>query len=299
MSENALNVLILAAGLGTRLRPLTNDIPKPLVPVVDVSILELQAKKASSLGNICLHVNAHYLPNKIVLEANRLNFEKVWLEPKILGTAGPIKRIFDAGYRGGLLVMNGDAFCNFDLKKFVENSRKVALNSNAQVSLLALDFPKINTFCINENSRLSGIVDRFGTQTSLRATFSGISWYSDLALSRIRSGEFDIREFWRQEILSGNAPFVDMSQKNSTWIDMGSPLGLKAACFSRLDFLGKNSWIASNVKCKNIEHSIIYAGVDLPQNATITNSILYPGAVVQKSEVVSNEIRGKNFTWNV
>ena len=66
MEKDSLNVLILAAGLGTRLRPLTNDMPKPLVPVVDASILDLQARKARLIGNIRLHANAHYLAEGLV-----------------------------------------------------------------------------------------------------------------------------------------------------------------------------------------------------------------------------------------
>ena len=114
-TDDKLNVLILAAGLGTRLRPLTNEIPKPLVRVYDKSILEIQMERAKSLGDIRLHANAHYLAEQIVSEGERLGFERVWEEPEILGTAGPLRRIYAAGYRGGLLIMNGDAYCNFDL----------------------------------------------------------------------------------------------------------------------------------------------------------------------------------------
>ena len=56
MENDSLNVLILAAGLGTRLRPLTNDVPKPLVPV----------RKARAIGNVRLHANAHYLAEQVV-----------------------------------------------------------------------------------------------------------------------------------------------------------------------------------------------------------------------------------------
>ena len=74
MEKDSLNVLILAAGLGTRLRPLTNDMPKPLVPVVDASILDLQARKARAIGNIRLHANAHYLADQVVAAGEKLGF---------------------------------------------------------------------------------------------------------------------------------------------------------------------------------------------------------------------------------
>ena len=140
LNNDSLNVLILAAGLGTRLRPLTNDVPKPLVPVVDASILDLQARKARLIGNIRLHANAHYLADQVVAAGKTLGFEKVWVElPDILGTAGPLKRIYNEGYRGGLLIMNGDAYCDFDLKTFVKNAQERAAQPNGtQVALLAV-----------------------------------------------------------------------------------------------------------------------------------------------------------------
>lgn len=273
-----LNVLILAAGLGTRLRPLTNDIPKPLVPVVDKSILEQQALKARAIGNVRLHANAHYLAEQVVAEGNRLGFEKVWVEPEILGTAGPLKRIYNEGYRGGLLIMNGDAYCGFDLKAFVENAKK----SGAGVALLAVDFPKVNTFRVSADGRLKGVVGRFGAEEGLPATFSGVSWYSDEALSRIKDGEFDIREFWKQEIAAGRAPFVDMSQLHATWIDMGSPEGLWDACVARLQELNISHFKSDAVE---IDAEKKYA--------------LFAGAEVAAGEIVEKEIRGKEFAWKI
>lgn len=284
MLMKKLNVLILAAGLGTRLRPLTSDVPKPLVPVVDASILEQQAVKANGIGNVRLHANAHYLAEQVVAEGKRLGFEKVWVELEILGTAGPLKRIYNEGYRGGLLIMNGDAYCSFDLKAFVENAKRTFASaqdgSAPGVALLAVDFPKVNTFRVNKDGRLVGIAGRFGSEEGAAATFSGVSYYSDEALARIADGEFDIREFWKQEIAAGRPPFVDMSQMNATWIDMGSPEGLMAACRARLDELGVDSWTDERV-------------------AVTRDSIVFAGATVGEGETVENEIRGKGFSWKI
>ena len=290
MEKDSLNVLILAAGLGTRLRPLTNDVPKPLVPVVDASILDLQARKARAIGNVRLHANAHYLAEQVVAAGETLGFEKVWVEqPEILGTAGPLHRIYAAGYRGGLLVMNGDAYCSFDLKKFVESAvSRASLENGPQVALLAVDFPQVNTFRVGANGRLAGIAGRFGETSGTPATFSGVSWYSDAALSRIREGESDIREFWKQEIARGCAPYVDMSQLNATWIDMGSPEGLMSAVEARLKELGRDP-----------NESVVVPGVKLPAGVKIRHSVIYDGAEIAEGETIENEIRGKDFKWKV
>jgi len=283
-ADDKLNVLILAAGLGTRLRPLTSEIPKPLVRVYDKSILEIQMERAKSLGDVRLHANAHYLADQIVSEGKRLGFEKVWVEtPEILGTAGPLRRIYAAGYRGGLLIMNGDAYCNFDLGAFVRNAR-----NRCEAALLAVDFPKVNTFRVGADGCLAGVAGRFGADTGTAATFSGISWYSDEALSRIRDGEFDIREFWKQEIAAGRAPFVDMSQLHATWIDMGSPEGLMAAVEARLVECGRD---------KN--EAVVEPGVVIPDGVKIAHSVIFKGAEIQPGETIENEIRGKGFKWIV
>ena len=283
-ADDKLNVLILAAGLGTRLRPLTSEIPKPLVRVYDKSILEIQIERAKSLGDVRLHANAHYLADQIVSEGKRLGFEKVWVEtPEILGTAGPLRRIYAAGYRGGLLIMNGDAYCNFDLGAFVRNAR-----NRCEAALLAVDFPKVNTFRVGADGCLAGVAGRFGADTGTAATFSGISWYSDEALARIRDGEFDIREFWKQEIAAGRAPFVDMSQLHATWIDMGSPEGLMAAVEARLAECGRD---------KN--EAVVEPGVVIPDGVKIAHSVIFKGAEIQPGETIENEIRGKGFKWVV
>ena len=290
MEQDTLNVLILAAGLGTRLRPLTNDVPKPLVPVVDASILDLQARKARAIGDVRLHANAHYLAEQVVEAGKALGFEKVWVEqPEILGTAGPLHRIYAEGYRGGLLVMNGDAYCSFDLKAFVSNAQALASQPDGpQVALLAVDFPKVNTFRVGTDGRLAGVAGRFGSEEGTPATFSGVSWYSDAALSRIREGEFDIREFWKQEIAAGRAPFVDMTQLHATWIDMGSPEGLMAAVEARLKEVGRD-----------VNEAVIEPGVKIPAGVTIKHSVIYAGAEIAEGETIENEIRGKDFKWKV
>lgn len=295
-----LNVLVLAAGLGTRLRPLTDFVPKPLVRVVDAPILAHQARLAKTLGEVSLHVNAHHLAQELERGARELGFENVWYEPELLGTGGPIHRLFAEGVRGDLLVLNGDCYCHFDLQKFVETARA----SGAPVALLAKDFPSVNTLQISA-SRLAGILNRSDAQAfETRATFSGVSFYSERALSRIRASELDVRDFWERLIREGEAPFVDVSQQDALWVDMGTPRGLFEATKLRLRELGLERFVEAQDEHEGLEiafgkNSVVYAGAKIGPGAELENCIVFEGGTVNAGEKVRHEILGKNFRWDL
>jgi len=228
-----LHTLILAAGLGTRLRPLTERIAKPLIPIVDNSPLARQTALAKKLGSKKIHANAHHLAEQVQNAATELGIDKVWVEEKLLGTGGPLHRMWKEGECGELLVLNGDCEHDLDIETFLEKAR----NSGASCALLAIDNPDINTLCINKENLLCGIKNKFGNPGSSNATFTGISWYSAKAWEKIKESEKDIRDFWEHEI-----PFVLITKGN--WLDIGNPKGLMKAINSQLSTL--NSQLNEN-----------------------------------------------------
>lgn len=290
-----MRVLLLAAGLGTRLRPLTLQMPKPLVRVVDRTILEHQAMLAGTLPGAVLHVNAHYLSDKLSAEATALGFEKVWEEfPEALGTGGPLFRMNREDPVDELLVMNSDCFCRFDLRSFV----RLARSSGAPCALLAVDNPMVNSIYVR-NGILAGIRDRFGDRTRERVTFSGISWYSKRALAEIREDETDVRLFWKRLFESGRSPFIDDSQKFSLWIDMGTPDGLMRASDFRRKELGVGNFGVPESAMSRAKATVWMPGVKVPSSATFDHAIVFPGAKIEDGECVKNEIRGENFRWPI
>ena len=297
-----LNVLILAAGLGTRLRPLTSFLPKPLVPIVDASALEHVLKKVKAIPDVSLHINAHYFWEQIEEAGRRFGFKKVWVEKELLGSAGPLYRLFHNGFDSDLLVVNGDCYTDFDLSAFVEKARK----ENSFISLLAFDFKNVNTLQISENY-LSGLKNRFTfREADTFATFSGISYYSKEALSLLSFGENDVRDFWKRMLSSGKNIYVDLTQINKTWIDMGSPEGLFRATKKRLAELQKPYFIEDADSEKQISYkteikqgTVIYKQVELPEICSLENVILFPGSKVENGAVLKNEIRGKDFSWKI
>lgn len=297
-----LSVLILAAGLGSRLRPLTEQMPKPLVPLVDASVLAHQVRLARTLGDVPVHVNAHYLSGQIIAAAPALGITKVWVEqPEILGTGGPLQRMWAEGERGELLVLNGDCYSHFDLPSFVRRARA----SGASCALLARSFPQVDTLRINPEGHLSGIANRFGpVQDALSATFTGTSWYSPEAWENIRAAERDIRDYWERLVLSGCSPWVDMAAAETSWIDMGDPAGLMAAVQCRLAELTMRNWVDASHPCAvsvpdSWEQSVVHAGAQVGNGAVLKQTILFPGARVEAGEIVVRQIRAQGVLWQL
>ncbi|WP_232068721.1 NDP-sugar synthase [Nitrospira sp. KM1] len=111
--------MILAAGLGTRLRPLTNTIPKPLLPVGGTPLIVWNLLLLKRHGFHDVVINLHYLSPMI--EQALGNGSKFGLrllyshEPVILGTGGAIKQVEQNFSGEPVLVMNGDTLVEIDL----------------------------------------------------------------------------------------------------------------------------------------------------------------------------------------
>ena len=113
--------IILAAGLGTRLRPLTNDNPKCLVTIKGIPLIDIWLNKLDRLGIEDFLINTHYLPEKVTEHILKSRFkDRVRLihENKLEGTAGTLIKNIDFYENNDGLIMHGDNFTSDDLKNF-------------------------------------------------------------------------------------------------------------------------------------------------------------------------------------
>jgi mannose-1-phosphate guanylyltransferase len=117
--------MVLAAGKGTRLFPLTGVIPKPLAPVADKPVLQHIFELLAGAGTNEVHVNIHYLANEILvrygqearLGATRIYFHR---EKQLMGTAGGVKRVSGfAGFDEAFVVVMGDALTDVNLRELL------------------------------------------------------------------------------------------------------------------------------------------------------------------------------------
>lgn len=238
-----MDALILCAGYGTRLAPLTDRTPKPLVPVADKLSIEHQLEKLKSIGVDRIFINAHHLADQLVDFAEESPLiDECFVEKEILGTGGPLRRVFQEKASEELLVLNGDVFHHLDLEKFVLSSRE----SDSDFALLMMDNPEVNSVGIS-NNLVKTVRKVYGEDENCEdfKTFTGISWWNQDALSNISEEYFSIVNFWKDQASLGNFPYAQV--QSSTWIDIGTPQGLWNACCVRwreLEMWPIYNWVA-------------------------------------------------------
>ena len=113
----------MAGGLGSRLRPLTDEVPKPLLPIGGRPILEIILHQLRDAGVDEVYISLGYkgeLIRAYVGDGRRVGLRVRYVdEPTPLGTAGALGYVKD-GVRGPLLVMNGDILTKLDFRAFHE-----------------------------------------------------------------------------------------------------------------------------------------------------------------------------------
>ncbi len=156
---------ILAAGLGTRLRPLTLTTPKPLVPIGGEPLLARAIKQLRDAGVREIAVNAFHLADQIIEfvgDGSQFGVSaQVFDErPLVLGTGGGLKNaeaFLCAGDEPFVLV-NADVWHNFDLKEFIAGHRR---NNIATMAMHVSDRrPELHTVGCARNGRIAHVAQK-------------------------------------------------------------------------------------------------------------------------------------------
>jgi mannose-1-phosphate guanylyltransferase/mannose-1-phosphate guanylyltransferase/phosphomannomutase len=191
--------MLLAAGLGTRLRPLTYEVAKPLVPVLGTPVMEHILRLLAKHGFDDVIANLHYFPEQIESRFGdgsdwglRLSFSH---EPELLGTAGGVRNV--RGHFGGetFLIISGDALTDIDLTTLWEAHR--ANGGIATLSLKRVDDPsQIGVVIQADDGRIQGFQEKPDPAEAL----------SDLGNCGIYVMEPEIFDYFPDR------PFVDWAQ---------------------------------------------------------------------------------------
>ena len=177
-----MKAIILAGGRGKRLRPITDYVPKPLIPIKNIPIIEWQIKYLKKFGISEIIVCSGY---KTKMIENYLNNKKLGIkitfsiEDKPLGTGGAIKKAGKKIKDKSFLVINGDIITNIDLKKMMEKENSIAsIQLKTKFGILQTDGNKIIKF--DEKKEIKNIWMNAGIYNLKKETIKKLPTVGDI-----------------------------------------------------------------------------------------------------------------------
>jgi len=227
-----MKAMILAAGIGKRLRPFTANIPKPLFSVAGRSLLDIIIRNLQHAGCEAIIINTHHLYKKIdsFLSSHTYSIPVVTrYEPLLLGTGGAIKNVADFWDDHPFMVVNSDILTNIDFGD-VYNFH---LKHKHTATLVLHDYKKFNKVSISRENFISGFDDEnIGYERKL--AFTGIQVLDPDILDFIPDGLFSSTiDAYRKLIFSGRNPKAFIAQKHY-WKDIGTPESYREAVIDNL-----------------------------------------------------------------
>jgi mannose-1-phosphate guanylyltransferase len=291
------SAFLLAAGFGTRLRPLTLHRPKPLLPVCGITLLDHAAAHLTAHGITDILVNAHHLwPQIAAWSEGRGAGLQVEL-PEILGTGGGLRAALPR-LSERVVVFNGDILCDVDLTALLAacppDGASMAIRAVAELG-------GVNPVVTDAH----GVVQRIGTITAAADAppavmsgpgthFTGIHAMSRAAIEAIPEEGFScvVRTAYRDLVPARRITAITHA---GTWVDAGTP---ESYLDANLDALagrialpvdpwqhGKRgedgSWIGPGAQVLgSVSGCIVGAGAVIPAGARLVDCVVWDGVVV-------------------
>jgi NDP-sugar pyrophosphorylase family protein len=254
--------VVLAAGEGRRLRPLTEAVPKALCPVGNVPLLDLALDRAAGLGLAgpdSVAVNAWYLAGEVVRAVGGRAYVTVEPGPRPWGTSGGLARLRDWIGGRGVLAGNADAYLS---------------GGSLSVLLAGWDGRTVRVLGV------PGPPDEFG-----RYRFAGYSllpWHRVAALAE-EPGDL-VRTVWRPAEAAGELTVVGYG---GTYLDTGTPADYLAA---NLAYVGAGTVVAPGAVLEgDAEQAVIGAGATVL--GSVKRAVVWPGGYVGPDEHLVDAIR--------
>ncbi len=217
-----MKAILLAGGKGTRLHPFSATLPKPLMPLGDMPILELLMRQLRSFGvtDVVLAVNhLRHLIEAFFGDGSRFGLNVTYsIEDRPLGTAGPIAAVIDQ-MSDDFILANGDLLTTLDVGRMVQAHR--ATGAEATVGVyereLKIDFGLVD---VDERMRLLGYTEK---PTYKHLVSMGIYVLKrDAIAEHLRTGEsIDMPDVIRAMV--GRARNVQCHRQDCFWLDIGRP----------------------------------------------------------------------------
>jgi len=234
-----MKAMILAAGKGTRVQPLTFDTPKPMLPVVKTPVLEMIIQHLAQSGVSEIAINTSHLGSEIesYFRDGRqfgvdisYSFEGVLengcFKGEAIGSAGGLKRIqdFSAFFDDTFVVLCGDAIIDLDLQKLLKfHKEKGAVATIALKSVPLSEVAKYGVVKTNPDGRIDCFQEKPTPDEAISTMINtGIYIFDPKIFNYIPSGiEYDIGGDLFPSLVAANVPFYGLEMPFE-WVDIGN-----------------------------------------------------------------------------
>ncbi|HVN67182.1 MAG TPA: NDP-sugar synthase [Candidatus Sulfotelmatobacter sp.] len=293
-----MRAVIIAGGLGTRLRPLTYNTPKPIVPVANRPFVLHQIELLRQHGITEIIINLHYLSSNIkkILGDGKAFGVKLFfsVEERPLGTAGAVKNAEQYFDDEPLVVFNGDALTDINIAQIVEYHKKKKARATLTLTRVADPTP-YGLILTAKDGRVSNFIEkpsweqvtRYSANGPADTINAGIYVLDPAVFKNVPKGvEYSFERQLFPGLLEKGEPLYGYIS-DRYWIDIGKPL----------QYLQAHQAIMRNEVAVRVSGSRIDGKLWVGDNARIAKSAKLIGpAIIGKAAAVGENVRVMDFT---
>ncbi len=286
MPKIPLNIFLPAAGLGERLMPVTNHIPKPLLPLLGRPLIGIILGKLTSICEGKIGVNLHHKPEMIrewfrgSPYADQVTF---FPEDRLLGTGGALKNAESFLAGSHFIVHNADILLDISFNKLVEDH----FASGNIATLVTHRHPDLSNVVIDDNDCVIDVENPGASRPdpariARKVAYTGVAVYSPDILRFLSPGVSHATAAWIAASRAGyKVKAVDFT--GSYWSDIGTPASYTAAVLDTLRMIGETVYCSSSARVGELDvdgYAVIEQGSAVRGGSRLRNCIVMPGAEV-------------------
>ena len=290
-----MRAIVLSAGYGTRLWPLTEDRTKPAIPILGKPLVGYVAEYLAGYGIDEIVVNLHHRPESVrraLGDGSRFGVKLYYVEePVILGTSGALDNTREFFERETFVAVNGKIITDIDLKAALETHRK----TNAIATLVLLPNTHRERFSVVKTE--GGHVKAFGgmpvDKGSVPLMFTGIQILEPRIFEYVPRGVFShsTTDVYPQAIANGEVVAAHVA--SGKWRELSTLRRYLDISVELLKEEGK-SFVAGSqtviAPSATITDSILWDDVEVGAGARVTRAILADDVKLKAGEIVENAV---------
>jgi mannose-1-phosphate guanylyltransferase len=304
-----MQAIVLVGGLGTRLRPLTDSVPKPLLPICDIPMIEmrLHGLRNSGVERVVLAVAHRADAFRAALgDGSRIGVAVEYsVESTPLGTGGAVRQAHDrCTSTGPVLVLNGDLVSDLDVRRLLEHHLRTRADVTIHADVVD-DVRRYGALAVDDDDRVLRFDEKGGSPQSGLVNAGTYVW-TDRAIQQIPAGRVCSLEKDVIPSLISAGMAVRAARMTSYWVDAGTRSSFlrvnadaASGVFNGAGLPGgrtSGQWVSPSADVSPdaavTSGSVISSRCTVGRGSRIEGSVLLPGATVGRGACVRSSIVG-------